>query len=128
MASLVATLRHSSLIIQGQVVARSRTPQELKARGVAWTNTPGVAVVTIKRRKVFVNAARIITRQSGRKRHLSRYLTGFVDGVLVEFFLGVVKGARNALFKLARALQVGALKLFSKGMNPRQRADALFCY
>ena len=122
--AISAIFRNSAMIIPGQLITRPSTPEPLRVAGVSELGSSGQFRVTLNGQNVILRKVRLITRPSGRKRHLSRYLVGISDltGAVVEIFLGVVKGARNALFNLKGVLQRSALKLFSRGLNPRQRA------
>lgn len=76
---------------------------------------------------VFLSQARVITRPSGRKRHLSRFLVGLeaLTGKVFEIFLDTVEGVRGILFEAGEALQRLALRLAAHGLNLRQVAGIL---
>jgi hypothetical protein len=119
--------RSEKMVIRGQIVSRSKTPKPLKAAGVTLLGDGKQVSVRLGGETLVLRDARLITRPSGQKRHLSRYLVGIsaLTGWVVEIFLEVVSGGRNAFFKLKSALQGAALKFFSRGLNLRQRAVLL---
>jgi len=122
-----ALFRNSAMIIPGQLVTRSSTPEPMRRVGASPLGESGQVRVSFGGENIILSNVRLITRPSGRKRHLSRYLVGIsnLTGAVVEIFLETIKGARNLFFHLKGVLQRAALKLVSRGLNPRQQAAAM---
>lgn len=121
----LATLTDKTMIIPGRIAARPQTPKPMRATGVTLLGSGRRAGVKLGNRTVILRSVRLVTRPSGRKRHLSRYLVGIdvVTGKLLEIFLEAVKGTREMCFRLKETLRRGVLKLISQGLNLRQMIE-----
>lgn len=71
--------------------------------------------VELSGQSLFMINTKVIVRMSGRKRHLSQYIRGFISGVLTEVFIGVVKLKRSFSPKLI------ALNFVAKSANWLQK-------
>lgn len=116
-------------VIDARVITRrSARDERLASAGIYRTGFRGIVIYRPRPgRSIILRRARVITRASGRfVRHLSYYLVGRDEaGLVVEIFLGLVRQARNVVFRLRLALQQGALKLaarlLSSGLSVGQR-------
>lgn len=116
-------------IIDAKIVTRRNAKDErLASAGIFKTGFRGIVIYRPRPgHSVTLRRARVIARASGRFcRHLSYYLVGQDEaGLVIEVFLGLVRQARNAVFRLRLALQRGALKLAAKllssGLSVGQR-------
>jgi len=124
---MMATLRFSARIIEGQLVRRQDKRQLIPAAaGVSLAMQGKMAWLKVAGRSILLRAIRFVVRPSGRFTHLSRYLVGVgEDGVVWEVFLERVRGVRERLFQMRRGIQRGLMRLLSAGFNPRQALSAL---
>lgn len=116
-------------IVDAKVVTRRGAKEARMAdAGIFKTSFRGIVIYRPRPgHSITLRRARVIARASGRFcRHLSYYLVGRDEaGMLIEVFLGLVRQARNVVFRLRLALQQGALKLATRllgsGLSVGQR-------
>lgn len=109
-------------IIDAKIVRRRSDSEERMAQAnIFKTSFRGIVVYRPRPgHSIMLRRARVVTRASGRfYRHLAYYLVGQDEtGLLIEIFLGLVRQARNLVFRLRLALQQGALKLAARLLSP----------
>ena len=123
---MLSKLTSSAAIFPGRVVKPAPTDPVVNA-GLTRHSYGSRVSLRLAGQTIYLSQARIVTRPSGRRRHLSRYLVGIeaLTGKIFEIFLDTVEGVRGILFQAKEALQRLALRLTAHGLNPRQAMDIL---
>ena len=107
-------------IIEGKLVSRVK-PKLISQNGLARISVrQGISRL--------LRQAKIITRPSGKKSHLSRYLIGICTqtGILIEVFLERVDGLKGLIFQAKTRVKQGLIRRLSKTLSPQQTLETLF--
>jgi hypothetical protein len=112
--------------VKGKLIDKE-PPQAFRQAGVNLLQRRGMVRITISGKAVFLRSARIVTRVSGRKAHLSRYLVGICTetGHLFEVFLEAISGIREQLFQWRLAIGKQLLQWLAGSLSPLQALQAL---
>jgi hypothetical protein len=114
-----------SVIIEGRLVKRD-LPAGFRLAKLTWLGQRHTVQLQLQDRAIILNQVKIITRPSGRRVHLARYLIGLCaeSGTLWEIFLEVVTGLKQGGFRARLALGKWLMDLIWRGLSPYQKALA----